>query len=231
MPSDVAAPWTLLILGEFPTAVGNLLAVGKQAGGIPLAWMLVIYSLALCLWLAAVGGSIGSFLNVVIYRLPIGKNLVYPNSSCPNCHAQIRKQHNLPVLGWLLLRGKCYDCKTPISPRYPLVELTLALIFAVVGYFFATDQLTDFVSFGTTTLLRPSLRSFDALPLWLMFALQMSLATTLLAAALIDPPDLTPAMRRVFAHHRLLVRSECLVGGRRGARRSRQLRQHDRSKG
>ena len=65
-----------------------------------------------------------------------------------------------------------------------------------------------------------------------MDVIQLSLeAPERLAAALIDPPDLTPAMRRAFAHHRLLVRSECPVGGRRGARRSRQLRQHDRSEG
>ncbi|MDT4941901.1 MAG: leader peptidase (prepilin peptidase) / N-methyltransferase [Pseudonocardiales bacterium] len=75
------------------------------------------------------GLAIGSFLNVVIYRVPAGLSVVSPPSRCPNCEATIRNRHNVPVLGWLVLRGKCYDCKEPISPRYPIVELVTGLLF------------------------------------------------------------------------------------------------------
>ncbi|CAI1709108.1 Leader peptidase pppA [Serratia ficaria] len=83
------------------------------------------------------GAVIGSFLNVVIYRLPLimtGEriSLGYPASGCPHCGAGIRWRHNVPLLGWLLLAGRCADCQRPISWRYPLVELLTALLFALL---------------------------------------------------------------------------------------------------
>jgi leader peptidase (prepilin peptidase)/N-methyltransferase len=78
------------------------------------------------------GLAIGSFLNVVIYRVPIGESIVRPASRCPTCGAEIRNRHNVPVVGWLVLRGRCYDCKAPIGARYPLVELATGLLFAAV---------------------------------------------------------------------------------------------------
>jgi leader peptidase (prepilin peptidase) / N-methyltransferase len=68
---------------------------------------------------ALLGLAIGSFLNVVIYRVPAGESVVSPPSRCPRCGNQIRNRHNLPVLGWLMLRGRCYDCGLPISARRP----------------------------------------------------------------------------------------------------------------
>ena len=87
----------------------------------------------LLIWLAALGGCIGSFLNVVVYRLPAGKSLLRPGSRCPRCDKPIRPYHNIPVLGWLALRGRCRDCGAKISPRYPLVELVTALFFVAVA--------------------------------------------------------------------------------------------------
>ncbi|MDA7977553.1 MAG: prepilin peptidase [Pirellulales bacterium] len=84
-------------------------------------------------WLFVIGSCIGSFLNVVIYRLPVGKSLVRPGSHCPRCNKPIRARHNIPILGWLMLRGKCKDCETPISVRYPLVELAVGTIFFVLA--------------------------------------------------------------------------------------------------
>jgi leader peptidase (prepilin peptidase) / N-methyltransferase len=81
---------------------------------------------------ALLGLAIGSFLNVVIYRVPAGESVVSPPSRCPRCGNQIRNRHNLPVLGWLMLRGRCYDCGLPISARYPLVEAATGLAFAGV---------------------------------------------------------------------------------------------------
>jgi leader peptidase (prepilin peptidase) / N-methyltransferase len=82
--------------------------------------------------LAALGASIGSFLNVVIHRLPLRRSLVHPGSHCPSCDAAIAPYDNVPVLSWLLLRGRCRHCRAPISPRYPAVELLTAAAFAAV---------------------------------------------------------------------------------------------------
>lgn len=76
---------------------------------------------------------VGSFLNVVSHRLPRGESLVHPGSHCPHCSTAIKPYDNIPVLGWLLLRGRCRACGQPISVRYPLVEaLTAVLAVAVV---------------------------------------------------------------------------------------------------
>jgi leader peptidase (prepilin peptidase)/N-methyltransferase len=75
------------------------------------------------------GLLVGSFLNVVIYRLPIGKSIVSPPSACPGCGARIKPWDNLPVISWLLLRGRCRHCRTRISVRYPAVEVATAVLF------------------------------------------------------------------------------------------------------
>jgi leader peptidase (prepilin peptidase)/N-methyltransferase len=78
------------------------------------------------------GSSVGSFLNVCIWRLPRGESLIRPGSRCPKCGAAISARDNVPVLGWLILRGRCRNCAGPISPRYPLVEAAVGLLFAGV---------------------------------------------------------------------------------------------------
>lgn len=78
------------------------------------------------------GAAIGSFLNVVIYRLPRAESLSHPRSRCPSCRAQIAAYDNLPVLSWLLLRGRCRNCGERISARYPAVELLTAISFAAI---------------------------------------------------------------------------------------------------
>lgn len=78
------------------------------------------------------GAAIGSFLNVVIHRVPNEESIVFPNSACPKCGAEIKPYDNIPILSWLLLRGKCRNCKVPISARYPAVELLTALVFVLV---------------------------------------------------------------------------------------------------
>jgi len=77
----------------------------------------------LCIFIFAFGCCIGSFLNVVIYRLPREKSLVYPGSSCPRCGKAIRFYDNIPLVSWIVLRAKCRNCKAPISARYFVVEL------------------------------------------------------------------------------------------------------------
>ncbi|WP_434533443.1 prepilin peptidase [Curtobacterium subtropicum] len=79
-----------------------------------------------------IGLAIGSFLNVVVHRVPAGVSVAAPASTCPRCGHPIRARDNVPVLSWLLLRGRCRDCALPISVRYPLVELVTALLFVAV---------------------------------------------------------------------------------------------------
>jgi leader peptidase (prepilin peptidase) / N-methyltransferase len=102
------------------------------------------------------GSAIGSFLNVVIYRLPAGLSLVHPPSRCPVCFTPLRKRENVPILGWLKLRGKCAHCGTPISVRYPTVELTTGMLYLVC-----------FIVFGV---------SFQTVGYWLFLSLLLSLA-------------------------------------------------------
>jgi leader peptidase (prepilin peptidase) / N-methyltransferase len=83
------------------------------------------------------GGAVGSFLNVVIYRVPAGRSIVSPPSACPHCGAGIAWYDNIPVISWLLLRAKCRHCGQPISVRYPLVELGTAVFFVAVAALFA----------------------------------------------------------------------------------------------
>src|SRR4051812_10348844 len=83
--------------------------------------------------LAIVGACVGSFLNVVIYRLPAGVSLTRPASHWPRCGRAIRTRDNVPVLGWWLLGGGCRDCGLPISARYPMVEAVAAALFLLVG--------------------------------------------------------------------------------------------------
>ncbi|MGV3714225.1 prepilin peptidase [Pseudolysinimonas sp.] len=86
--------------------------------------------------LGAFGTLIGSFLNVVIYRVPRGRSVVSPPSACGACGHAVRGYDNIPLISWLVLRGRCRDCSAPISARYPLVELGAGLFFLVVALAF-----------------------------------------------------------------------------------------------
>ena len=89
---------------------------------------------------AVFGLIIGSFLNVVIWRLPRGESLNSPPSACPKCGARVKPYDNIPVLSWLLLRGRCRNCGEPISARYPLVEALTAVLAALVPIFLGADE-------------------------------------------------------------------------------------------
>ncbi|MDQ1697873.1 MAG: leader peptidase (prepilin peptidase) / N-methyltransferase, partial [Frankiaceae bacterium] len=84
------------------------------------------------------GLAIGSFLNVVIWRVPRSESVVRPPSHCPSCDAEISPRDNIPVLSWLILRGRCRHCGQPISRRYPLVELTTGVLFALLAWHFGS---------------------------------------------------------------------------------------------
>ena len=85
-------------------------------------------------WVFTVGSMLGSFLNVVVHRLPAGRSVVFGRSACPSCGTRIRPRDNIPILGWLLLGGRCSQCGALIDPRYPLVEASLAGFCLALGF-------------------------------------------------------------------------------------------------
>jgi len=95
--------------------------------------------LLLTLGCGLIGLLIGSFLNVVIHRVPKGESVIRPASACPGCQTPIRPRDNIPVAGWLLLKGKCRGCSAEISTRYPVVELGTGVLFAVMALRFGLD--------------------------------------------------------------------------------------------
>jgi len=97
------------------------------------------------IWFALLGACVGSFLNVLIYRLPRKESLVHPPSHCPRCGCMIRWYDNVPVAGWLNLRGQCRECRQAISVRYPCVEGVCAILFGII--FVLLGQL-DGLAFG-----------------------------------------------------------------------------------
>ncbi|MEM9065038.1 MAG: prepilin peptidase [Planctomycetota bacterium] len=94
--------------------------------------LMLLYQGAMVLWAAAFGGCVGSLINVLAYRMPLGLSVVSPPSRCPKCDTKLAWNDNVPVLGWLWLKGKCRYCKDPISFEYPAVELFVAMLFALL---------------------------------------------------------------------------------------------------
>ncbi|MDR1480478.1 MAG: prepilin peptidase [Planctomycetaceae bacterium] len=135
------------------------------------------------------GCCIGSFLNVVIYRLPLGKSLSYPPSHCPKCKSLIRPYDNFPVFGWFLLRGRCRDCRALISWRYPFVE-------AIAGVMAGSISAAVFYS-------REGNSDFELVVISLYY---FGLVVTLLAAGLIefDQNIPKPVLAVGFAHEQPL---------------------------
>ena len=128
----------------------------------------------------ALGASIGSFLNVVIYRVPAGLSLLYPPSRCPHCLTRLGPFENVPVFGWLWLKGRCKHCRAPISIRYPLVEAATGLLFLValwntstpaetVGYWALLSWLVALALIDLDTLTLPNSLTQSGLVLGLAF--------------------------------------------------------------
>ena len=102
---------------------------------------------------AVLGLVVGSFLNVVIARVPEGESVVSPRSRCPRCHTEIASRDNIPVVSWVVLRGRCRHCSEPISPRYPVVELGTAALWLAMLWRFSWDaQLPAYLYFVSVGL-------------------------------------------------------------------------------
>ncbi len=177
---DVAEP---RLLAGFPTPDPRLPSPVSRlptSPAMPISETILRLGWLFDAWVFALGGIVGSFLNVVVYRLPAGKSIVHPGSHCPNCGHAIRGRHNLPILGWLLLGGLCYDCRHRISIRYPLVELTLALLFLAIAH---ADIWPALSHYGQP---HGNINQVEGWLLLTRWAFHSWLIATLLAAALID---------------------------------------------
>src|SRR5262249_11067616 len=112
---------------------GRVRAAGRMIEAPPQAVQLA--------FAAAFGAVIGSFLNVLIYRLPLGRSVVWPSSACPHCNRELSWYENVPIVSWLALGAKCRTCGAPISARYPFVEALTALMFAAGWWFYGPSVL------------------------------------------------------------------------------------------
>ncbi|OLP16463.1 prepilin peptidase [Leptolyngbya sp. 'hensonii'] len=132
--------------------------------------METLFLLIIGLFVFALGSAIGSFLNVVIYRIPSGLSLLWPPSRCPVCLHRLGRSENVPVLGWLWLKGRCKNCRTRISVRYPCIEAATGCLFVLV--------------YWQTALSQEALLPLKTLVIWVF-------ASWLLALAMIDLDTMT----------------------------------------
>ena len=144
------------------------------------------------------GACIGSFLNVVAYRMPRGESLVVRPSHCPHCNVNISLRDNLPVFGWFILGGRCRTCRLPISPRYPLVEALLGSLFlalVVVEVLSGGTNLPGYALSVEARLVSPI--EFPDASLWGIYAYHCLLLSFLAALALIAYDDQRLPLRLV----------------------------------
>ena len=142
----------------------------------------------LLIYCAVLGLAIGSFLNVVIYRVPRHLSVVRPKSACPNCSQPIASRDNIPVLSWLALRAKCRNCRAPISPRYPLVELATGVLFALTAW--RVGPHVDLIAFLLVDAALLALALIDlemlVLPRAIVYPSLIAVTAILIAAATLD---------------------------------------------
>lgn len=129
------------------------------------------------------GITIGSFLNVVIYRVP-NEESINGRSNCPKCRHQIRAYDNIPILSWLFLAGKCRDCKASISPRYPLVELANGLAWVGLGLYFGLDPILPLLLILASATIALTMIDFDTMTLPNVITYPIFILTALYLAAL-----------------------------------------------
>lgn len=102
----------------------------------------ILFAIPASVMVFGLGASIGSFINVIVYRLPAGLSILWPPSRCPKCLNQLKAYDNVPVFGWISLKGRCRYCKSKISVRYPVVEGVTGIIFLLVFLVFQVSTLT-----------------------------------------------------------------------------------------
>jgi leader peptidase (prepilin peptidase) / N-methyltransferase len=166
--------------------------VPAHVGSIVIGELMLMPDAVYIVFLFALGASIGSFLNVVVWRLPRGESLVKPPSHCPKCDHLLAWYDNIPVFGWIFLRGKCRYCKEPISPRYPIVEAITGLLFVFYYVMFFMVHIGPCAPLPVIQILPfASQREFWLMPTnimehWAIFFLILFMISCLLASSLID---------------------------------------------
>ncbi|TVQ62704.1 MAG: prepilin peptidase [Phycisphaerales bacterium] len=150
-------------------------------------WIMLLWAAVQVLWIGALGACVGSLTNVLVYRLPRGLSVVTPPSRCPSCSTRLTWRENVPILGWLLLGGKCRFCKAKISAEYPIVEGVAALLFVL---FYAIWYMTP--NHGTSPIgvewqaFKPEWAMNGIQITWPTLVVVLTLFSCLLATTLID---------------------------------------------
>lgn len=146
--------------------------------------MLLLFEIVQVLFVFAFGACIGSLTNVLVYRLPLGLDVVTPTSRCPSCGTKLTWRENIPIFGWLMLRGKCRFCRSPISAEYPIVETFVALLFVLIYLILYADQGRFLgIHFG---VIRPSWALNGLRITWPTFIVWLILFSCLTSATIID---------------------------------------------
>jgi leader peptidase (prepilin peptidase)/N-methyltransferase len=154
----------------------------------------------------AFGACVGSLVNVLVYRLPLGLSVVTPPSRCPSCQTLLTWRENIPIFGWLLLRGRCRFCKTSISPEYPIVEASVALLFVVVYFFWYCVPFPWVWPPGSSAVflginwahVKPEWASDGFSASWPVFVVLMVLLGSLAAVLLVDAKTYTIPLQLVW---------------------------------
>lgn len=176
----------------------------------PDAMVFVAQVIMPAVFLFAFGACVGSLTNVLVYRMPLGLSVVTPPSRCPACETQLTWRENIPIFGWLFLRGRCRFCKSKISPEYPLVEFFVALIFvAAFIVLYAIPDKAVWLDMPVGTIKPTWARGYGAAALtWPLFTILLCLLSCLIAMTIVDAKtftipmgmSLTPAYFGLFAH-------------------------------
>lgn len=172
----------------------------------------------------AFGAICGSFINVIVYRLPLGLSVVSPPSACPKCETKLSWRDNIPVLGWIVLRGKCRYCKNPISPEYPIVEFIVGSLFALTFILWFADPYTLSKVGIQVAYWRPEWALDGLVRTWPIALLYAGLLFALVSITLVDAktfhiPLIIPWLLGAFA---LIVHpaTAAWIGSKGGLRRS-----------
>lgn len=158
-------------------------------------WMQCGLEIISTLWVMAFGACLGSLINVLVYRLPRGLNVVTPPSACPSCGTKLTWRENIPIFGWLMLRGRCRFCRDKISPEYPIVEAFVAVLFGVfyVLWYALHDnsiRSTVFLGFDWGSI-APGYVAYGLSQTWPAFVLLLILLASLVAMTIIDAKTFT----------------------------------------
>ncbi len=151
------------------------------------------YNTLVAIFIFLFGISVGSFLNVLIYRIPENKSILNPPSSCPKCNNRLKWYHNVPILGWLMLAGKCAYCKEPISAQYPIIELINGIIWVAIFLKIGLVWYLPFVMLSFSMLLALTMIDFK------YYAVPDNLNFAALIFALINPNFIQSALNAIYA--------------------------------